>query len=466
MARADRLFAVNDRARQVCNLAGPQHHQWGYTTVAPLSVGIVPTSPWERQFPSLPGYNPIAGVSEPDPNFSGLHQRGTRPESLDTWQAFRDARQAARSILATAHIGRKPNSLSYAVGGNLVKLTGHYPTASVRRMPQADTTEQAIDRAILHMMRNVTPMDDSECGARAAALVPGQLGLRGEVLGFSGRSRSRLMQHMASLPRASLCMPWFVTLTYPAAYSPDPAVWRKNRRAFLMRIYREFGDCAVIWRLEPQQRGAPHFHLMVFTDAALALPQEGTGRLNWSTLSRWWYDIVGSADSWHLIHGVRDVQRVRSWNGVMSYASKYLCKGSDIRLPGRQWGIEQKALLLIRLVHIAMPSAAWYAVRRALFGLVPHREPAWSRDSRGRIKRVLTSARYTPQSPHSGTWRMLPEAVGVQLAMYGVPLTYPPRRLYDTQAGRTHLPHSSGGKARHGRDMGTEHSGGRSTVVV
>ena len=393
--------------------------------MAPLSVAYSTPSSWEEQFPLLPDEYERPDAAEYPPNYSGVHRRAVRPISLVEWQAFRDARAASRRLLATAHIGTKPNSITYAVAGNLVKLTGHYPTTSVRRMPRADATDQAIDRAILHLMRNVTPMNDSECGARAAALVPGQLGLRGEVLGFSDQSRSRLIQHMASLPRASLCMPWFVTLTYPAAYSPDPAVWRKNRRAFLMRIYREFGDCAVIWRLEPQQRGAPHFHLMVFTDAALALPQEGTGRLNWSTLSRWWYDIVGSADSWHLIHGVRDVQRVRSWNGVMSYASKYLCKSSDIRLPGRQWGIEHKALLLIQLVHIAMPSKAWYAARRALFGLVPHRDPAWSRDTRGRIKRVLTSSRYTPQSPHSGTWRMLPEAVGVRLAMYGGTLDIP-----------------------------------------
>lgn len=400
--------------------------------MAPLSVAYSTPSSWEEQFPLLPDEYERPSAAEYPPNYTGVHRRAIRPVSLADWQAARDARDASRRVLATDHIGRKPNSLSYAVGGNLVKLTGHYPTTSVQRMPQADTTEQAIDRAILHVMRNVTPSDDAECGARAAALVPGQLGLRGEVLGFSGRSRARLMQHMASLPRASLCMPWFVTLTYPGAYSDDPAVWRKNRRAFLERVYYEFGDCAVIWRLEPQQRGAPHFHLMVFTDAALALPQEGTDRLNWSTMSQWWYDIVGSNDPWHLIHGVRQVQRVRSWNGVMSYASKYLCKGSDIRLPGRQWGIEHKALLLIRLVRIAMPSDAWYAVRRAMFGLVPRREPAWSRDRRGRIKRVLTSSRYTPQGPHSGTWRMLPEAIGVRLATWSVPLTYPPRRLYDT----------------------------------
>ena len=297
-----------------------------------------------------------------------------------------------------------------------MKLTGHYPTTSIRRRQPADTDEQAVDRAILHLMRNVTPMSDAECGARAAALVAGQLGLRGEVVGFSAGSRSRLMQVMASLPRQRLCMPWFVTLTYPASWPADARTWLAHRRAFLKRLYAEYGAAAVIWRLEPQQRGAPHFHLMVFTDAALALPQAGTDTLDWSTLSRWWYDVVGSGDPWHLVHGVRDVQRVRSWNGVMSYASKYLCKSSDIRLPGRQWGIEHKAMLLIHLVHIAMATDRWYAVRRALFALVQRAHPG---------------TRYTPAGPHAGIWRMLPERIGIQLATYGVPLTYPPRRLYD-----------------------------------
>ena len=404
--------------------------------MAPLSVDIVPTSPWERQFPSLSGYNPIAGVSEPDPNFSGLHQRGTRPESLDTWQAFRDARQAARSILATAHIGGKPHSLTYAVGGNLIKLTGHYPTANVRRLGARPEDPYLLPE---NAMRGLVPMDDCEAGARARSLLTedstGGFGARGRVVGFSRGSRSRLMQRMASLPRERLCMPWFVTLTYPAVYPDDPAVWTAHRRAFLRRLYYEYGTCAVIWRLEPQRRGAPHFHLMVFSDKPMAIPLTGRPGLWWGDLSQWWYDIVGSNDPWHAIHGVRDVQRVRSWNGVMSYASKYLAKESEIKLPGRQWGIEYKALLLIRLVRITMPSKAWYACRRALFAL----------------ERARSGSRLRAMGHHAGMWRMLPQLVGEQLALWAVPLTYPPRRLYDTCEGRTHLPHNSGGKARHGR---------------
>jgi hypothetical protein len=392
--------------------------------VVPLSVDIIPTSPWERQFPHLAGYNPFADVPEPDPNFSGLHQRAVRPISPAAWQAEREAGRTARRSLATAHIGRKPDSMTYAKGGNLIRLVGHYPTTAVRRLRQSDTPTEADYRAILHTMRSEAPMDDCEAGARAAARVPGQCGMRGEVHGFSVQSRGRLMRHMLSLPRARLCMPWFITLTYPASWPAEAGKWIAHRRAFLKRLYAEFGATAVIWRLEPQQRGAPHFHLMVFAKACLAPTVADTGKRDWSQLSRWWYDIVASNDPWHFVHGVRDVQRVRSWNGVMSYASKYLCKDSPISLPGRQWGIEHKDLLLIQLVHIALASPAWYAVRRALFAL----------------ERAHSGTRLRPFGHHAGLWRMQPEALAIRLATWAVPLTYPPRRLYDAPVGAKHVP--------------------------
>jgi hypothetical protein len=60
-------------------------------------------------------------------------------------------------------------------------------------------------------------------------------------------------------------LPRFVTLTYPRTYNPDPASWKRDVQAFRKRFERHFGKCPIVWRLELQERGAPHFHLLVFT---------------------------------------------------------------------------------------------------------------------------------------------------------------------------------------------------------
>jgi hypothetical protein len=53
------------------------------------------------------------------------------------------------------------------------------------------------------------------------------------------------------------------------------------------------GRCGAIWKLELQDRGAPHFHLLIF----------GLRYLPAALLARRWYEIVGSGDVNHLSAG-------------------------------------------------------------------------------------------------------------------------------------------------------------------
>jgi hypothetical protein len=57
-----------------------------------------------------------------------------------------------------------------------------------------------------------------------------------------------------------------------------------------------------------------------------------------------WYQVVGSGDLKHLKAGTQ-IQRIRSWRGVMAYASKYLGKSQEaVASPvGRFWGIFNRA---------------------------------------------------------------------------------------------------------------------------
>lgn len=164
-------------------------------------------------------------------------------------------------------------------------------------------------------------------------------GIRG-LASFSRASRVRLMRKLAMIKRHDL--PLFVTLTYPGEYSHDPKVWKNDLDKISKRLFRKFPSAGFIWKLEPQKRGAPHYHLLLW----------GIGyneAIKW--FSRAWFEVVRSGDSRHLAAGTR-VERIKSIKGVFAYASKYLAKeiipdnANDDTIKevwlagvGRYWGI-------------------------------------------------------------------------------------------------------------------------------
>ncbi len=140
----------------------------------------------------------------------------------------------------------------------------------------------------------------------------GGRGIRGAAM-FSNDSRRRCLQVLGSVDKRGSAPPLFVGLTYPAVWPDDPAVWNDHLDSFYKRLCRKYpwANIAVIWRKEPQERGAPHFHLFVF--GLNYLPYQWVGE-NWAEISN------GNARS------CSRVERVRSWRGAMFYASKYLAK--------------------------------------------------------------------------------------------------------------------------------------------
>lgn len=160
---------------------------------------------------------------------------------------------------------------------------------------------------------------------------------RGAVISFSRKSRKRLIDTLARIRRDEL--PCFVTLTYPAVYSPNPKVWKRHLDTLMKRLSRKFPAVSGVWKLEPQKRGAPHYHVMVW-----GVPDYDLRRF----IPQAWYEVVGSNDekhlAWHeglLGNGNKHcVQRVEKVRGVFWYASKYMSKevnGWDA--VGRWWGV-------------------------------------------------------------------------------------------------------------------------------
>lgn len=158
-------------------------------------------------------------------------------------------------------------------------------------------------------------------------------GKKGEIIGFSKRSRCELFKLLHSITFKTMT---FVTLTYPMKYPGDSKEYKANLKEWRRRLERIYGNMKAVWRLEFQKRGAPHFHIMYFDVPFLDIKK----------ISAIWYDIVGSRDEKHLKCGV-DLKKVVNSSEqriIASYMSKYVAKmpdgsenGADNKC-GRWWG--------------------------------------------------------------------------------------------------------------------------------
>jgi len=159
---------------------------------------------------------------------------------------------------------------------------------------------------------------------------------RGSVGEFSSASRKRMLRKSA---RLSPSQGIFLTLTYPARY-PDPRTAKNHLRALLERFRRRYPNASGLWRLEAQERGAPHFHLLMFD-----LPF-----VPFWTLKHWWAEIVADyVDATLPFVRIEYCDNVRK---VSRYIAKYCAKvepgksffnnGSYLHAgpgPGRYWGV-------------------------------------------------------------------------------------------------------------------------------
>jgi hypothetical protein len=155
---------------------------------------------------------------------------------------------------------------------------------------------------------------------------------RGTIGEFSRGSARRFQQEFNKVQRVELVRGLLVTLTYPDDYERwTVAETKKHLRAFFKRLQRVYPNVAVMWKLEPQKRGAPHYHLVGL----------GVRKIDKHWLSRAWYEVVGSGDIKHLHSGTQR-KNIKDYNGVCAYLSSYLAKSKNKLTdgsPGRFWGV-------------------------------------------------------------------------------------------------------------------------------
>jgi hypothetical protein len=190
-------------------------------------------------------------------------------------------------------------------------------------------------------------------------------GIRARVRGFSRESRTNLLRRLASINRAAFKA--FngrlisITLTYPHEYPEDPEVCKNHLKALRKRLQREYGSFAAFWRMGIQQRGAWHFHLLLFVGSSLG----SIGKLR-RFISSSWYEVTGKVSEGHLHAGTR-VVAVRRWREVTSYVERYMAREEEFPEgleTGRIWGVWNEELLPVQWEKVEVSVQDAFRIRR------------------------------------------------------------------------------------------------------
>lgn len=202
---------------------------------------------------------------------------------------------------------------------------------------------------------------------------------RQEIKGFSFKSRTRLLRLVNSVDQTA-CKAGdfvFITQTYPKEF-PSARASKRDLDTFIKRFERKYDRPWLVWKLEPQRRGAPHYHLLVW------LPGVRDDELV-RFVATCWHDIAGRGDrnhlAWHLgkLGNKPCVERVRDFAGVSRYAGKYLGKptGGDEEWQhqGRYWGERRHEKAPITWVRKNLPRREAVRVRRTLVKCFEHQPP-------------------------------------------------------------------------------------------
>lgn len=163
-------------------------------------------------------------------------------------------------------------------------------------------------------------------------------GPRGKIKAFSRASRLRLLRLTASINWDRFQAKAFsMTLTYPGSWPKDPATWKKDLDTFGKRLRRRYPTLSAVWRMEFQERGAPHFHLILFLPRPLRTTRSDLRRF----VARSWHEACGKLCDEHLEAGteVRSISSPTRLNRYARYIAKTERLRADVPDPGRMWGV-------------------------------------------------------------------------------------------------------------------------------
>jgi len=128
----------------------------------------------------------------------------------------------------------------------------------------------------------------------------------------------------------------FITFTYPAEFPTDPPTIKAHRNQFLQSLRRIIPSHHYIWRLEWQERGAPHYHMVLWIRQ---FADDPSVRDQMIAIAGSWHEITGSGSKAHEAYGVQ-WEEMNSYRQTSKYISKYVGKHEDTEdhgYNGRRW---------------------------------------------------------------------------------------------------------------------------------
>ena len=156
----------------------------------------------------------------------------------------------------------------------------------------------------------------------------------------------RLIRFLATINRPDAS--WFVTLTY-RDWLDDAKLWKAQLNRWLTAVRWRFPKAAGVWRLEFQERGAPHFHVLLWLGETV----DEVPFRDWCTER--WLDAIGNHTQAVRMHAVT-VAPIRDLLNSKFYLSLYQAKDKNDRkdIPtGRLWGKIQEGLLCTEPIKTA-----------------------------------------------------------------------------------------------------------------
>ena len=154
--------------------------------------------------------------------------------------------------------------------------------------------------------------------------------------------------------------------------------------ALRKRLQRRFGRFSAYWRMGIQQRGAWHFHALLFVP-----PSFGPVKKLRHFVASCWYEVCGKVSEGHLLAGTH-VEEVRSWRRATSYAERYMAKQEvfpEGLRTGRIWGKWNEELLPVQWETVKVTLEDAFKIRRVYRKLA-------KRKSTGSLCRFTVFIRY------------------------------------------------------------------------
>lgn len=164
---------------------------------------------------------------------------------------------------------------------------------------------------------------------------------RGEIKEFSRKSRRRMLLKLSAFNYDSYNTKFFFTCTFHKKYPTSKESIKKYLLLIVKRIERIDPSFTIIWRVELQKRGAPHFHFILISEKTF----NGKEKVNYSSkLKKAWGNITEDINKFSYTIG-SDVRELNSNHKTFIYISKYSAKYLDSKTElklGRFWGVRGK----------------------------------------------------------------------------------------------------------------------------